>query len=212
MIFEQIPIGGKKNVAYIVGDEKSGEVATVDVGYKHKMILDRVTELRAQIKYILATHRHRDHIGCATKIKRETDAPIAAFKTIPIIDIPLDDGDELQLGDLRIEVLHTPGHTSDSICFLINHEKLLAGDTLYVGRASRSSPDTRSQMKVFFDTLHDRVMKLEDEIEVWPGHDVGKRSSSTIGKERRTNSVLAMDFDEFWARRWDGKKWTVPAG
>ena len=215
MIFKQIPIGHKKNVAYIVGDEKSGEVAVVDVGFKHDMILEYVKELGARVKYIFATHHHSDHMGCATAIKSETGAPFAAFRTIPGVDIPLYDGDELRVGNVRIEVLHTPGHTPDSICFLINREKLLTGDMLYVGKAPKcTEPNTRSQQEVFFNTLHNRVMKLDDDIEVWPGHDVGKRPSSTIGTECKTNSCLKMTFDEFRTRRYDevGDKWFVPSG
>ena len=125
-----------RRTEYLIGDEVAGEVATVEVGYRVPMILDRVKELGARIKYILATHRHRDHIGGASALKAESGSPNAAFKTIPKMDVPQDDGDELFVGNVQIEVLHTQGHTSDSVCFLFNGQKLLSGDTMYVGRAS----------------------------------------------------------------------------
>jgi hydroxyacylglutathione hydrolase len=215
LIFEPIPIGGVKNVAYIVGDAKTRLVAVVDPGRKPDLILEHVSRLGATVKYILATHGHQDHIGAAdigaaATIKQATGAPVAAYKTVPGVDVLLDDGDALQIGTVRIEVIHTPGHSADSVCFLVKQQKLLTGDTLYVGKVSKGP--TKAMMRKFFDSLHNRVMKLSDTVEVWPGHDVGTKSSSTIGEERRHNSVLQMSFEEFCDRRYNKKKdkWIVP--
>ena len=214
MIFEPILTSRKKNVAYLVGDEKSGEVAVVDAGYNPHLILGRIEDLGVSVKYILATHRHADHIRAAPTLRRVTGALLAAFKQ-PFkgapeieggVDLKLDHGDELRVGRVRIQVIHTPGHTSDSICLLVNNEKLFTGDTLYVGKV----PGTKTRQ--FYDSLHERVLTLDNGIEVWPGHDVGKKPSSTIGRERRNNPSLKMNFDDFRLRRYDKRldQWVVP--
>jgi len=210
LIFEQIPIGFKRNVAYIVGDSETGEVAVVDAGFKPDLILERVDRLGAIVKYILATHSHRDHMGAAAALKQATGAPLAAYKTVPGVDVPLSDGDKLQVGGVCIEVIHTPGHTWDSVCFLVGGQKLVTGDTLYVGGVPKA-PST-SLSRPFYQSLHGRLMKLDDAVEVWPGHNVGIRPSSTIGEERRANPILQMDLKDFNARKWDRgeRRWVVP--
>lgn len=215
MIFIPVDIGRIHNRAYIVGDSATKEVAVVDAGYKAEQIMAEVTALGAKVNCVLATHHHRDHCGAAGKITKRTGAPLFGFECADWkceIDEYLSDGDVIQIGGMEIEVLHTPGHTPESVCFLVDHAKLLAGDSLFVGRVSRSSPDTKKQMRIFYDTIHERIMTLDDDIEVWPGHDVGPTCFSTIGKERESNYVLSMPFEEFYLREWDKKrkKWIVP--
>jgi glyoxylase-like metal-dependent hydrolase (beta-lactamase superfamily II) len=210
LLFEQVSIGNKRNFAYIVGDRRDSVVAVVDVGFKADLILEMVHALGAKVQWILATHSHRDHMGAAPVLKERTGAPLAAYKTITCADVPLDHGDTLQVGCIRIEVIHTPGHSPDSICFLIDGRKLITGDTLYVGRAPKAP--RASLMRPFFDSLHNRLMQMDDAIEVWPGHDVGVKPHSTIGEERRQNVILNMTFEDFCSRRWDRvkKRWVVP--
>lgn len=212
MIFKQICTSEKrKNVANIVGDETTRELAVIDAGFKPELILDHVEQMNGQVKLILATHSHRDHIAAAPAIAETTGAPIAAYRTAPNTDIHLEDGDVQQVGCVPIEVIHTPGHSADSVCFLVAGKKLLTGDTLYVGRTPKPGAGLA---RAYFDSLHNRLMKLDDGIEVWPGHTVvGAKPSSTIGHERRHNYVLQMEFADFaYNRRWDKvrKKWVIP--
>lgn len=127
--------------------------------------------------------------------------------------MPPEDGDVLQVGSVPIEVLHTPGHTPDSICLLVGGKKLLIGDTMFVGKIPAvPSGSGESQARAFYDSIR-RLMRLDDDVEVWPGHDVGRSSSSTIRRERRENSVAKMTFQEFWKeRRYDREldAWVVP--
>jgi len=160
MIFEAIPIGGRKNVAYLVGDERGGDVAAVDVGYNPELILDRVHRHGGRLKYVMATHRHRDHIGAAEVLREATGARLAAYKTVPNVDVPLEDGDGLGVGTVRIKVLHTPGHTPDSVCFLIAGQKLLSGDTLYVGKILGAGHCNKRQAQGFHEAIH-RPMRLD---------------------------------------------------
>jgi glyoxylase-like metal-dependent hydrolase (beta-lactamase superfamily II) len=198
MIFEQIPVGGRKNLAYLVGDEQAGEVAAVDVGYQPDRVLRRLGELGVRLKYVLATHRHRDHVGAVPRLRRMTGAPFAAFKTVEGVDVPLDHGDEVRVGDVPVRVIHCPGHTPDSICLLVNGGKLLTGDTLFAGKVPFRSL-TRAEARQLYASLRERVMVLGDEVEVWPGHEVGGKTRSTIGEERRSNPFVQQpDFEAFY--------------
>ena len=208
MIFQPIPTGFKNNVAYLLGDKSSREAAVVDMGYKPDLVLGRVQSLGYDLKYMLATHRHRDHIGSPAgiaKVKDTTGARLAAFKDVDVLkagDVRLDDGDDFTIGTIRVQVIHAPGHTADSVCFLVDGRKLLTGDSLFVGRIPKGDC-----MREFYESLHDRLMALPDDIEVWPGHDLGDQPSSTIGQEKRTNHVLQMDYRDFCRRRWNGQRW-----
>jgi glyoxylase-like metal-dependent hydrolase (beta-lactamase superfamily II) len=99
-----------------------------------------------------------------------------------------------------IKVIYTPGHTPDSICLLVDNKKLLTGDTLFVGECGRTDlPGGNSES--LYDSLFNKLLKLSDDVEVYPGHDYGLKPYSTIGEERRTNYVLQprslMEFVEF---------------
>jgi len=215
MILLPVDIGFRENRAYVIGDEVTRQVVVVDAGFKARKVMNLIEERDLTVTSILATHSHRDHVGAAAKISKATGAPISAYPSTRWtcrIDRHLRDGDKIEVGAIGIDVLHTPGHTQDSVCFLADKTKLFVGDSLFVGRVSRSSPDTKKQMRVFYDTIHQRIMTLDDDIEVWPGHDVGPTSFSTIGKERESNDVLNMSFEEFYRREWDEeeRKWVVP--
>lgn len=197
MIFEQLPIGGRKNFAYLVGDERTSDYAAIDVGFKPDLITDSLNYHDANLKYILATHSHRDHMGAMARLRNSTGATFAAFESITGVDMPLADGDQLRVGGVRIDVIHTPGHSPDSICLLINEQMLVTGDTLFVGKVPLRSL-TKTAARQLFNSLQ-RLLTLDDRIEVWPGHDVGAKPSSTIGEERRTNPFLQpSNFEDFY--------------
>lgn len=111
-------------------------------------------------------------------------------------DISVADGDVVRVGKLDIRVIHTPGHSPDSICLLVDG-KLLTGDTLFVGECGRTDLAGGSAEDMYH-SLFDKLMKLDDNIEVYPGHDYGKTKHSTISVERKTNYTLAKrTLDEF---------------
>ncbi len=101
----------------------------------------------------------------------------------------MDDGDILEVGKVAIQVIYTPGHTQDGICLLINKEKLLTGDTLFVGECGRTDLPG-GDPKQLYHSLFDKILKLPDTVEVYPGHDYGAKPSSTVGYERQHNYVL----------------------
>jgi glyoxylase-like metal-dependent hydrolase (beta-lactamase superfamily II) len=103
-------------------------------------------------------------------------------------DVELVDGDTLKVGGIVIEVIHTPGHSPDSICLLID-DKLLTGDTLFVGECGRTDTPGGSAKDMYKSLFH-KISKLDDDIQVYPGHDYGTKPHSTIGEEKRTNYTL----------------------
>jgi glyoxylase-like metal-dependent hydrolase (beta-lactamase superfamily II) len=115
-------------------------------------------------------------------------------------DTQVKDGDVIRVGHIPMKVIHTPGHTPDSICLLIDNQKLLTGDTLFVGECGRTDlPGGNS--KQMYNSLFNKILKLNDEIEVYPGHDYGPKPYSTIGEEKRSNYTLEprplIEFIEF---------------
>ena len=111
------------------------------------------------------------------------------------LDHPLEDGSNLSLGNLLLQIIHTPGHCDDAICILVNGN-LMTGDMLYVGKIGGTS--TESDARKQYDSLHQKLMTLPEVTKVYPGHDVGVRPVSTIGEEKLNNPfILQPDFEQF---------------
>ncbi|MGD6806069.1 MAG: MBL fold metallo-hydrolase [Candidatus Bathyarchaeia archaeon] len=189
MLFRQIQRHGD-NFSYLIADEATKEAAVVDPSYNADELIKTIKNQNLTLKYIINTHSHSDHTAGNTELQQLFGAKIAASKqTKNQADLQLDDSDTLSLGKIQIKVLSTPGHTQDGICLLIDGEKLLTGDTLFVGECGRTDLPG-GNAKQLYETLFNKILKLNDEIEVYPGHDYGVKPSSTIGYERKTNYVL----------------------
>ena len=188
MFFKQIKYRGD-NFSYVIADESSGEAVVVDPSYNADAIIPLIENHGFTVKYIVNTHHHRDHSADNKTIKSGTGAKIMAHKLAKVDqDVEVEDGDTLRLGDIIIEVIHTPGHCPDSICLLVDG-KLLSGDTLFVGECGRTDLPGGSS-KALYNSFFQKLMTLDDNIEVYPGHDYGSKPHSTIGEERRTNYTL----------------------
>ena len=204
MIFEQIDAGGDRNFSYLIGDETGGTCAVVDPGYDTSKLEARVQELGLRVTHIFNTHTHHDHVA-GNDVFHKEGVQLAAYKEASVNpDIRLEHGSTVQVGSNTVEVLFTPGHYLDSICLLVNG-KLMTGDTLFVGCIGGSGFQGSSAEKQHH-SLFEIIMKLDDAVEVYPGHDYGPAPSSTIGNERANNPFLhRIDFDEFmWLKEnWD---------
>lgn len=196
MIFEQLSTGGDRNFAYIIGDDVSKEAAVVDPSNNPELIIVRAKERHLKIKYIINTHSHYDHTNGNKTVKDATGALVAAYKhSEHAVDVPLEDKDVLNLGELQLHIIHTPGHTNDSICILAGN-KLCTGDTLFVGKVGGT--DFCNGARQEYDSLHKKLMTLPDDVEVYPGHNYGVTPFSTIKKERKTNLFLIQkSFEDF---------------
>jgi glyoxylase-like metal-dependent hydrolase (beta-lactamase superfamily II) len=202
MIFKQIKHRGD-NFSYIVADETSREAAIIDPSFNADAIIKLVKEQNLNPKYIINTHQHMDHTAGNEQIKSAFGAKIVAHELASVRkDISVNDGDILQVGKVAIKVIHTPGHTHDGIC-LLTDGKLLTGDTLFIGECGRTDLPG-SSVEEMYHSLFNKLMKLDDKTEVFPGHDYGVRPTSTIGDERRTNYVLEKrtleEFVEFMSQ------------
>jgi hydroxyacylglutathione hydrolase len=196
MLFEQIPAGGDRNFSYLVADESSKEAAIIDPGCPPDNELILIRKHSLILRYIINTHDHYDHTGGNAALARATGAKIAMHELAHSWhDITLHGGDILNLGTIELRIIHTPGHTPDSICILANNE-LMTGDTLFVGKVGGTGfgQDAREE----YESIHTRLMTLPPQTRVWPGHDVGVRKSSTIGDEKRENPfILRESFESF---------------
>lgn len=197
MVFEQIPVGQMQNFSYLIGDEAAKEAAIVDPGWDIGKLLSAAKKHDFDIKFILITHSHYDHIQQVKDLFDATNAAVYVHKkdSEEIKDHGIKkiktvgEGDTINVGKIKIKVLHTPGHTPGSVCYLVD-KKLITGDTLFVGNIGRTDLPGGSP-KIMSETLR-RLKKLDENIEVWPGHDYGPTKSSTIKREKKQNPHMVM--------------------
>jgi len=207
MIHEILPVGPLQCNCSIVGDETTHEAMVIDPGDEIEDILALVQKHKLQVKQIVVTHAHIDHVGGAMKLRAATGAPIllnqndhALLKMLDVqaawlgmkspgkveIDQSVGQSDVVKAGSLEASVLHTPGHTEGSICLYFPAEKkLIAGDTLFAGSIGRTDLPGGSFEKIM-SSLHGQVLALPDETVVIPGHG----PETTIGEERESNPFL----------------------
>ncbi len=189
MFFKQIQQHGD-NFSYIIADETTKEAVVVDSSFNAAEITRELKDQGFTLKYIINTHGHSDHTAGNYELHAAFGAKIVAHSSSRArYDIPVEDGETLQVGNIEIKVIYTPGHTTDGISLLVDGKKVLTGDTLFVGECGRTDfagGNTRSM----YDSLFNRLLKLDDAVEVFPGHDYGDKKSSTIGDERRLNYTL----------------------
>lgn len=207
MIHEILPVGPLQCNCSIIGDEGSREAMVVDPGDDIADILALIHKHNLQVKQIVITHAHIDHVGGAMKLRAATGAPIqlnqndyALLKMLDLqaawigmrspgnveIDRSINELDKVQAGPLVANVMHTPGHTEGSICLYFPAEKkLIAGDTLFAGSIGRTDLPGGSFDKII-SSLREKLLALPDETVVVPGHG----PLTTIGEERESNPFL----------------------
>ncbi len=196
MIFEQIAVGGDRNFGYLVGDEQSKKALLVDPSYNQKKVLSLVSHHGLEVIYVANTHGHYDHSKLSKRIAQATGAQVLCYKSAARGDqLGVEDGHVFQVGSLQVKVIHTPGHTADSICLLVE-DNLITGDTLFVGKVGGT--DLGDSARDEYHSLFDKLLKLPEKTKVWPGHDYGVRPCSTIADERRENPfLLCSSFEDF---------------
>lgn len=207
MIHEILPVGPLQCNCSIVGDETTHEAMVIDPGDEIQSILALVRKHNLQVKQIVITHAHIDHVGGAMKLRAATGAPIllnqndydllkmldiqASWIRVPPpgkveIDRNIGQADTVKTGSLTANVLFTPGHTEGSVCLYFPNEKtLIAGDTLFAGSIGRTDLPGGSFEKII-DSLHEKLLALPDDTLVIPGHG----PQTTIGEERENNPFL----------------------
>jgi glyoxylase-like metal-dependent hydrolase (beta-lactamase superfamily II) len=189
MIFKQVLVGTFQNFAYIIGEPQTQQAALVDPAWEIDNLLSLCKAAGLSVSYVINTHSHHDHVQGNDAVVERTHAKVVAHRSSPVRkDIPVSDGDSVQIGSLKVQVIHTPGHCPDHICLLVDGN-VLTGDTLFVGECGRTDLEG-GDPGAMYESLFNKLMVLDDSTEVYPGHDYGPRPSSTIGEERRTNYTL----------------------
>lgn len=217
MYFEQFYLGCLAHASYMIGSD--GEAAVVDPQRDVEIYLAAAAERGLKIRHIFETHLHADFVSGHVELARRTGADIyiGARAGAEFPHVPLSDAFELRMGRVRIDVMETPGHTPESCCLVVTDEEkrstpfaVLTGDTLFIGDVGRPdlSPNHTSQQLagMLYDSLHVKLLRLPDDVLVYPAHGAGSLCGrnmraerfSTIGTERMTNYALQIkDRDEF---------------
>ena len=178
------------NFSYIIADDATREAAVVDSSFNAGEIIRVLKTENLKLKYVINTHDHSDHTAGNEELLSMFSAKTVAHKLSRInAAIAVDDDDFIRVGNVPVKVIYTPGHTPDSICLLVDNKKLLTGDTLFVGECGRTDL-LGGNSRSMYGSLFNKLLKLNDAVEVYPGHDYGSKPYSTIGEERRSNYTL----------------------
>jgi glyoxylase-like metal-dependent hydrolase (beta-lactamase superfamily II) len=196
MFVKQFRTGGDRNFGYLVADENTKDALLIDPSYSPALLIDYANNKGFNIKYIFNTHNHSDHTnGNKEAAKRTGISPLCYKDKDPLTRQKVEDGTRFPLGTLAAIIMHTPGHTKDSICIYIG-DAVFTGDTLFVGKVGGT--DFGKQAITEYHSLHDKLLALPPETLVFPGHDYGTAPQSTILKELNSNPFLVQpDLDSF---------------
>lgn len=194
-----------QNFSYVVGDEKTKEAAIVDPGWEVDKLLSVAEKHGFRVTAIILTHGHWDHVQALEEAVAKTDGMIYVHEneTIDLSNYQrvttLKDGDTFSVGNVRFSVMHTPGHTPGGMCVRVDN-KLITGDTLFVEGCGRVDMPGCDPDKMW-DSLQ-KLKALDEDIEVYPGHDYGSKKHSTIGYEKKHNRFLILSTkQEFFGER-----------
>jgi glyoxylase-like metal-dependent hydrolase (beta-lactamase superfamily II) len=210
------------NFVYLIGDRETGDAVAVDPAYAPGELVDVLEADGMHLVGALATHYHADHVGGSlfghdiagvTDLLEKTSVPIHVQRAespwvVRAAGVSKDDlveheaDDVLEVGDIRIRMLHTPGHTPGSQCFLVDG-RLVAGDTLFLNGCGRTDLPG-SDPAAMYDSLLNRLGRLPDDTVVYPGHLYSEDPSGTLGDTKRWNPVLTPRSAEEWLRAFGG--------
>ena len=220
MFFRQLATR-ESSLSYFFGCAGMGKAVAVDVvAGDEEWFAEEARRANVIVTHVIDTHLHADHYSGGRALARTLGAPYclheSARSLVRFPFEPLHDGSVLDIGNVKVEVLHTPGHTVDSVCLLVTDRRrgdapwfVITGDTLFVGSTGR--PDLAGRENemaaMLYDSLHARLLPLPDEMEIFPGHQSGSvcgaglsgKPSSTLGFEKRWNQALSMDKPSFIA-------------
>ena len=201
MAIEQIKIG-HDNFCYVLFCPVQKKAAIVDPGFDATTPLQFIAANHLTLEYIIITHYHSDHAADCKRIKHffpsaqivssESDGKKINIKP----DILVTDGGQLQLGDITIDILFTPGHTPGGICLIVENKAILTGDTLFIGDCGRTDLPGGS-LEQMYNTLHEKIMRLSNDLIVYPGHDYGEKPFDTLGNQKRFNKTYYIKRKEY---------------
>lgn len=205
MILRFLQVGPLPSNCYIVGDNCSKKGVVIDPGAQPQLIYNKIKQDNLKVELIILTHGHSDHIGAVNELQELTGAEVAIHEkdyplllsphenlskymgqeiTISSVDFKLKDGQKLKVGELELDIVHTPGHTPGSISIKIKNT-IFTGDTLFTGSVGRTDFPGGSFQELIA-SIKNKLLILDDDTEIYPGHG----PKSTIGIERKTNPFI----------------------
>ena len=194
MLFRQLFDTKSSTYTYLIASAKGREALIIDpVEENVNEYVNHLKELDLKLVKVIDTHLHADHVTGASKLKNNTNCSTVMGENSPAetVDIRLKDEETIEIDQLKIKALYTPGHTSDSYSFLMNNY-LFSGDTLLINGTGRTDFQNGSS-KDAYNSLFKKLLKLPEETILYPGHDYNGKKSSTIGNEKKFNPRLQVD-------------------
>ncbi len=205
LYFKQIEIGPMRNYVYLIGSLETRKVSVVDAAWEIDAILKIAAEDDVEITHAFVTHTHPDHVGGrfagmeiagVNELLSQCKAKVVVHKAeaeflkglSPSDMVKSDNGDKIDVGGIAIQLLHTPGHTPGSQCFLVDG-RIVSGDTLFIdacGRVDLPGGDPEQM----YDSLTQKLMALPDETILFPGHNYAPKPHDTLGQQKKTNPYL----------------------
>ncbi len=206
LYLKQMECGPMQNYVYLIGDPATRQAAVVDPAWEVERIVQTAQQDGYTITKVLITHTHQDHTGGeifghyipgVVELLELIDVPVYVHKTEmhilqnipPSSKVSTENNQVIHLGgDVQITLLHTPGHTPGSQCFLVQ-QRLVSGDTLFIGACGRVDLPNSSPEEMY-DSLTNKLMRLDDTTVLYPGHNYARQPTSTIGDERQHNPYV----------------------
>jgi glyoxylase-like metal-dependent hydrolase (beta-lactamase superfamily II) len=195
---EQFLVGEMDNFTYLIIDEYNKKSMMIDPSWNLETIFDYLSTNNIINKFIINTHSHFDHVIGNDEVVKVTGSKIIQHKSSPLKkDIEVNDGQSIKFEDIMLKIIHTPGHSPDSICIIINDKNILTGDTLFVGSCGRvdlpgSNPND------MYNSIYHKIYNLDENLIVYPGHHYGSTKTSVLKNEIKNNFVFKFhDEKEF---------------
>ncbi|MET0502259.1 MAG: MBL fold metallo-hydrolase [Candidatus Binatia bacterium] len=205
LYFKQLEMGPMQNFVYLIGCTESRKVAVVDAAWEIDEILRVAAADDMEITHAFVTHTHPDHVGGrfagveiegVTELLGKCKAKVVVHKAeaeflellSPSDVVKAESGDKIDVGGIAVQLLHTPGHTPGSQCFLVEH-RIVSGDTLFIGSCGRVDLPGSNPEQMYY-SLTQKLMALPDDTILFPGHNYSDEPTSTIGKQKQSNPYL----------------------
>ena len=197
MIFKQLFDEESSTYTYLIADEMSGKAVLIDTVKEHTAeYIELLNSLDLKLKYVLDTHTHADHISANGELRDLTGCTtlLGEQSASVCIDRGIADQEVISIGDIELQMLHTPGHTSDSYSFHMEIEGqhyLFTGDTLLINGSGRTDFQNGSAHQQY-DSIFNKLLVYPEDTLIYPGHDYNGETQSTVGKEKRENPRLQV--------------------
>jgi hydroxyacylglutathione hydrolase len=205
LYFKQIEIGPMQNYVYLIGSTETRKAAVVDAAWDINEIVRIAAQDEMEITRALVTHTHPDHVGGGfagmdiagvTELLEKSKAKVVVHKAeaefikglSPSDMIKTDNGDKVDVGGLEIQLMHTPGHTPGSQCFLVGN-RVVSGDTLFIDACGRVDFPGGNPEQMYY-SLTQKLMALPDDMILFPGHNYAPLKHATMGEQKKTNPYL----------------------